>query len=95
MLFYGDDDFRRRKSLRKLVVGLREQGWRVTNVDGEDHGRLAKLLLGSSFFQAQTLVLVENPDKVNLDLVLKQKDKPSKRTVLLLHCPGKYHLMKS
>jgi DNA polymerase III delta subunit len=84
----GGDGYRRRKRVRRLLQGLRGQGWRISEVEGEDRPRIAKLMTGSSLFKAKTLILVENPAKIDRELVLRQYEKPTKNIVLFLHLDG-------
>jgi len=39
-------------------------------------------------FRAKTLILVNNPDKINAELVVRQQDNPMSNVVLLLHLDG-------
>ena len=84
----GGDGYRRRKRVGRLLQGLRSQGWRISEVEGEDRPRIAKLMTGSSLFKAKTLVLVNNPAKIDPELVLRQHQRPTKNIVLFLHLDG-------
>lgn len=88
LLVSGADAYRRRKRLGRLLQGLQSQGWRVSEVEATDSLRLSQLLTGSSLFRAKTLILVNNPDKINAELVVRQQNSPAQNVVLLLHQDG-------
>jgi DNA polymerase III delta subunit len=85
----GDEDFLRLREIREAVSVADEMGRSVEYVDGADREELSRILSSSGvFFQEEVLVVVENPEKVDHELVLRHHESESTEVVLVLHQKG-------
>jgi len=88
----GGEEFLRRRFMTRVIRGHEGRGWTVEYVDGEDvRGLRSAMTIGGSIFDTEeterkVLVVVSNPDKVDIDLLKKAKDESD--VALLLDYPG-------
>lgn len=85
VILSGDDGFLRARELREAVSVADEMGRSVEYVDGEDREELSRILSSSGvFFQEEVLVVIENPEKVDHELVLRHYESGSTDVVIVL-----------
>lgn len=80
----GSDEFQRRRLVSKIVSTRRGEGWNIVPIDGKEKGALDPIFSMSSMFSANTLAVVENPEKLNPESILEQLRDPDPKVTLLL-----------
>jgi DNA polymerase-3 subunit delta len=85
VILSGDEEFLLVRELREAVSVADEVGRSVEYVDGEDREELSRILSSSGvFFQEEVLVVIENPEKVDHELVIRHHKSESTDVVILL-----------
>lgn len=85
----GDDDFLRSRELKEAVSVSDAIGRSVEYLDGADHDGLSTLLSSSGvFFKEDLLVVVESPEKVDSNIVLRHFNSGQSDVVVVLHKKG-------
>jgi len=84
----GSESFLRRRFVSEIVAEALKNERVIDRADGKDPGGLASLLSGGVFIETPTLVLVSNPDKVDLDVVDAHHEAGDNTYILLLHLEG-------
>lgn len=80
----GSDDFQRRRLVRKVVTARSGEGWNVLPVDAGVSGEVESSLGGVSLFQANTLLVVSRPEKLDVKILRSQLEDPDLTVVFLL-----------
>lgn len=88
VMISGTDEYRRRKTLHTFREGMLKDGFQVSRVDGKNYDRLATAVSGSVLFESRELVIVDNPDQVDLDLVLNHYHDPQPGVTIALYYEG-------
>jgi len=91
LIVTGDEDFIRRRTVREIVAAKAADGWRTDQVDGADSAQLDAVLgSGGMFLQVskRSLVVVENPEKADLEIYKAHADDEETDIILLLHYEG-------
>lgn len=83
----GNQDLLRCRALRSTIQAQERGGWRISWVDGEKTGELRAAVssAGGFFENNRVLVIVENPNKVNLDVLEQHLTEGDPDIVLLLY----------
>lgn len=85
----GSHDYLRHREVRAAVTMADLSGRSVEYVEGTDREELSRTLSSTGvFFQEDVLVVVNNPEKIDAELVLRHHEKGSNSSVLLLHHKG-------
>ena len=89
----GGQGFLRRRFLRNVIKSQIAEGWKVDHADGAVPGELREVLgQGGSIFDddndINTLIVVSNPNKADLDILKKHSSEPGQDIVLLLDLEG-------
>ena len=80
----------RERARREFVHNHFIRGWRVDHADGERPRELrGSLSTGGVLFDGQVLVVVDNPEKADLELLQDHKDGGDQDTVVVLNHVGK------
>lgn len=85
----GSQDFLRRRQVQRTIDLQRKNGWKVQLVDGADPWGISSALSGAGGMfgdDGNSLVVVRNPEKLDLALLESHKeDKTSSVTLLLVY----------
>lgn len=84
----GDQDLLRRRFVAEVVATQRAAGWEILELDGAVPGAVREALDGDMFTPRTTLAVVLNPEKVDLDLLVRHQQATDYLTTLLLHIEG-------
>lgn len=85
----GDEEFLLVRELREAISVADEVGRSVEYVDGGDREELSRILSSSGvFFQDEILVVIENPEKVDPELVIRHHESESTDVVIILYQRG-------
>jgi len=87
----GDEDFRRRREISRIIALQRKNGWCVEKVDGETPGVLDAVMTRNPFIgdsSEKLLVVVSNPEKVDIETLHHHWLKGDGDTVLLCDYDG-------
>ena len=85
----GSEDFLRMRELREAVRVAEESGRTVEHVAGRDRAEISRILSSTGvFFQEDVLAIVDEPEKVNVELVVNHHESGDNSTVLVLHQEG-------
>jgi DNA polymerase-3 subunit delta len=85
----GDEEYLLVRELREAISVADETGRSVEYVDGSDREELSRVLSSSGvFFQDDVLVVIENPENVDAEFVLRHHEADSNKVVVLLYQKG-------
>lgn len=84
----GTEGYLKSRFVRGVVEAQRADGWRIEELRGEDRSGLLTVLAGNPFMPEMVLVVVEEPEKIDLDLLKRHSQEKDPETVLLLHLKG-------
>jgi DNA polymerase III delta subunit len=86
----GDSEFYRRRFVQKTLRSSAKDGWKIVFVDGSDSSELSSAMAGNVFSDEEeaTLIIVENPEKVDLALLEEHAKSGDPQKVLMLHYDG-------
>jgi len=91
VLLSGSEEFLRTRELKKAINAADRTGRDVEYVDGADRDALSGILSSSGiFFKSKSLIVVNDPEKVDPDLVLAHHERGASSTCILLHCEGDF-----
>lgn len=86
LIVHGEHAFLRRRFVRNLLEEQAKDGWRIEILDAaKSKFAVGDALDGAEMFGGRVLLVVENPEKGDLDLYLKHNTLKSPDIVLLLH----------
>jgi len=86
----GNEPFLRRRFLEGYLGAMQEQGYSVEYADAGVPGQVGQAMDGGMFMnESQTLVVVSNPDKGDLDMYTAHSKEKKPETVLVLYYEGK------
>ena len=91
LIVTGDDGFNRRRLIKEIIADSVGRGWRTDRVDASVPAQLdAALGSGGMFLQeaVKTLIVVDNPHKVDPDVYKEHAGDKDADAVLLLHYEG-------
>lgn len=89
LIVTGDEDFLRRRTVQDVVQAKTAEGWKIEQVDGAEEGSVEDALgAGGLFSKIKTLVVVENPEKVEIEVYTAHVADTSSSVVLLLNYEG-------
>jgi len=80
----GSDEYQRRRLVSKIAAKRRSEGWIILPIDGKEPDALDRVFSMSSMFEASTLCLVVNPEKLSTSVVTDHIQSPDPKVVLLL-----------
>jgi DNA polymerase III delta subunit len=80
----GSDVYQRRRLISKITETRRGQGWNVLPIDGKEPDALDSVFAMSAMFEAPTLCVVVNPEKLSPAVVIDHLQSPDPKVVLLL-----------
>jgi DNA polymerase III delta subunit len=87
----GTHDYLRTRELKEAVAVADDVGRTIEHVQGDDREEISRILSSTGvFFQEDALVVVENPEKVDADLVLRHFESEDNSVVLVLHQEGHF-----
>lgn len=89
MVVSGNEAFLREREIKRAVRAAMAKDRKVQEVNGEEPGAVSTVLAGSLLFTEAKLVLVSNPQKVDLDLLQSHHDEGDNEVCLVLHHDGK------
>jgi len=89
LAFSGSDHLRRKRLVRKTVRAFEEKGWSSSRVDATAPGRFRAVMSGSVFRAGKLVVVIDNPNKVDVKLWQPYVDHPDSSLVLVLNYVGK------
>jgi len=85
----GSHDYLREREIREAVTVADVNGRSVEYVVGSDRDEIARILSSTGvFFKEEALVVVDDPEDVDADMVLRHHERADNSTVLLLHQKG-------
>jgi DNA polymerase III delta subunit len=87
----GDESFLRRREVRKAVSTQSKNGWRIESADGEIPGSLDSAMTQNPFVgegSDKLLVIVQNPDKVDIEILRDHWANGDGDTVLIMEYDG-------
>jgi DNA polymerase III delta subunit len=85
----GNEPFLRQRLVREIVRGKSSAGWDIQYADAKVSGEFERALSGGMFVETDTLVVVSNPNKANLELLKRHAEDETATKVLLLLYEGK------
>lgn len=88
MVVSGGQDLLRRRFVNQVVSVQEQAGWSIQEVDGAVPGDVQEALAGDMFSPRQTLAVVTNPEKVDLDLLEAHHTSKDYITTLFLVIDG-------
>jgi len=89
LVLSGAVEFLRIRELRKAIAAADRTGRQVEYLRGADREELSSLLSSSGiFFTGKSLVVIEDPEKVDADLVWAHYERGGNATSLVLHVEG-------
>jgi DNA polymerase III delta subunit len=87
----GTHDYLRMRELKEAVGVADAAGRTIERVQGDDREEISRILSSTGvFFQEDVLVVVENPEKVDPELVIAHHESEDNAVVLLLHQEGHF-----
>jgi len=89
MVISGNEGFLRRQQLSKALTAARVTGRRVEDIEDPESGAVSAILDAGFFLSEPVLVLVRNPDKMDMKVVLDHSESGSKEICLVLYYEGK------
>lgn len=85
----GTHDYLRGRELREAVAVADEMGRTIEHVQGTDREEISRILSSTGvFFREDVLVVVENPEKIDPELVIRHHESEDNSVVLVLHQEG-------
>lgn len=85
----GGESLLRRRFLRNVIDTKRKAGWRIDTIQGENKEALRDAIQqGGGFLSENTLVVVEHPEDMDLDMLKRHAGEKDPVTVLFLHVEG-------
>jgi DNA polymerase III delta subunit len=89
VILSGDHDYLRQREVREAVNVADRCGRSVEYLKGTDRGEISRLLSSTGmFFEEEVLVVVDDPENIDADLVIKHHESGDNDTVLVLHQKG-------
>lgn len=80
----GSDEFQRRRLVRQITTKRTLDGWNVHPVDAGVDDEVESALSSLALFTANTLLVVERPEKLDASVLKSQLDDPDPTLVMLL-----------
>lgn len=95
----GEHEYLRLREVKEAIRVGEANGRSIEFLQGTDREELTRILSSTGvFFQEEVLVIVEEPEKIDADLVIRHHESEDTATVLVLHQVGpvkpKTNLMK-
>lgn len=85
----GTHNYLRNRELREAITVSDVEGRSVEYLKGSDKDELLRVLSGAGvFFQEEVLVVVDEPENIDTDLVLRHHEREDPSAVLVLHQKG-------
>lgn len=85
----GNHEYLRNRELKQVVSKHREAGWKISYVDGSDTGSLVSALSPNDFLDdGAILVVVNKPEKAELDFLVSHFNSDDPELVALLYYEG-------
>lgn len=85
----GTHDYLRARELKDAVATADEMGRTIEHVQGGDREEISRILSSTGvFFQEDVLVVVENPEKIDAEIVMRHHESEDNSVVLVLHQDG-------
>lgn len=84
----GSEGFLRRRLVAEVIEEAQSSGRVVEHVDGSVDNAVADAISGNVLMEAKTLVVVSNPEKVDLELIQEHNAGGDSTYILLLHVEG-------
>ena len=88
LLVSGAQAILRLRLVHQLIQANESAGVRIEHVDGAHDGAIGQAMAGSMFFGGNSLAVVSNPHKGDLDLYREHRKAKNPSAVLLLHYEG-------
>ena len=88
LLISGSQALLRHRLLHLLIKANEDGGVRIEHVDAAHPGAVGQAMAGSMFFDGDTMAVVSNPHKGDLDLYREHLKEKGASVVLLLHYDG-------
>jgi len=89
LVLAGTVEFLRVRELKKAIAAADRTKRQVQYVAGADRDELSSILSSTGiFFTGKNLVVVEDPEKVDTDLVWAHHERGENATSLVIHCEG-------
>lgn len=88
LIVSGSEELLRRRFLQEMRETQKAAGWTVEDVEGSNKAAVLDALEGDMFIETKTLAVVNQPDKVDLELLEQHTKATSYLTTLLLHIEG-------
>lgn len=89
VILSGNHDFLRRRELKEAIRVAEVMGRSLEYAQGTDRDELSRIVSSTGvFFQEEVLVIIENPEKIDADLVINHHESGDTSTVFVLHQPG-------
>ena len=89
VILSGTHDYLRARELKEAVSTADEQGRTIEHVQGDDRDEISRILSSTGvFFREDVLVVIENPEKIDADLVIRHHESEDNAVVLVLHQEG-------
>lgn len=84
----GSEDFLRRRFIDELLEQLRTEGRVVDYADGKVKGSVESILDGGTFMTVETVIVISNPEKLDLALLEEHHKAKDSTYILLCHIEG-------
>jgi len=89
LFLYGSEHFQRRRFLRQLIFQAECDGWQVDFVSGENKHQIYEALDSTGvLFGNQLLLVVEQPEKLDQNVIIDHSKSLDSSVVLLLYYEG-------
>ena len=89
VILSGTHEYLRARELKEAVTIADAQGRTIEVVQGDDREEISRILSSTGiFFREDVLVVIENPEKVDADLVIRHHESDDNAVVLVLHQNG-------
>jgi len=89
VILSGSHDFLRRRELKEAVRVAEVMGRTIEYVQGTDREELSRIVSSTGiFFQEEVLVVIDNPEKIDAELVINHHESEDTSTIFVLHHVG-------
>jgi DNA polymerase III delta subunit len=89
VILSGSEDFLRLRELREAISVAEKSGRVVEYAHGADRGEISRVLSSTGvFFDQDVLLIVEEPDKIDVDLMLRHHEAGDSSVAVVLHQKG-------
>lgn len=88
LLVAGGDEFRRSRLIRTIATTRSKKGWKIESISGKDPALEETLASYGSFLAESCVVLLSDPEKADLSVLLSQIQHPNESVLLVMDHDG-------